>query len=104
MKRQRRLTGLDGIMSSLTTKGLTTGELSAHFQDICGATQPEDTIPVSPTKSSMRVLSGRTCRSSVCTRRYSTTLCTSHGRNGQVANQQQYEVGAEGFEPPTAGV
>nr|WP_329942675.1 hypothetical protein [Rhodococcus fascians] len=26
------------------------------------------------------------------------------GRNGQVANQQQYDVGAEGFEPPTAGV
>jgi transposase-like protein len=33
-ERQRRLTRIDEIVSSLTAKGLTTGEVSAHFQDI----------------------------------------------------------------------
>jgi transposase-like protein len=36
-KRQRRLTGIDEIVLSLTAKGLTNGEVSAHFQDIYGA-------------------------------------------------------------------
>lgn len=51
-KRQRRLTGIDEIVLSLTAKGLTTGEVSAHFQDIFprtrevppGATVSKDTI------------------------------------------------------------
>ena len=43
-KRQRRLTGIDEIVLSLTAKGLTTGEVSAHFQDIYGATVSKDTI------------------------------------------------------------
>jgi len=30
LKRQRRLTGVDEIVLSLTAKGLTTGEVSAH--------------------------------------------------------------------------
>jgi putative transposase len=33
---QRRLTGIDEIVLSLTAKGLTTGEISAHFADVCG--------------------------------------------------------------------
>lgn len=33
-KRQRRLTGIDEIVLSLTAKGLTTGEVSAHFAGI----------------------------------------------------------------------
>lgn len=37
-KRQRLLTGIDEIVLSLTAKGLTTGEVAAHFQDIYGAT------------------------------------------------------------------
>ncbi|PVY23217.1 IS256 family transposase [Williamsia muralis] len=43
-KRQRRLTGIDEIVLSLTAKGLTTGEISAHFQDIYGASVSKDTI------------------------------------------------------------
>jgi putative transposase len=37
-KRQRRLTGIDEIVLSLSAKGLTTGEIAAHFADIYGAT------------------------------------------------------------------
>lgn len=43
-KRQRRLTGIDEIVLSLTAQGLTTGEVSAHFQDIYGATVLKGTI------------------------------------------------------------
>jgi putative transposase len=37
-KRQRRLTGVDEVVSSLTAKGLTTGEVAALFADVYGAT------------------------------------------------------------------
>src|SRR6202008_291094 len=43
-KRQRRLTGVDEIVLSLSAKGLTTGEIAAHFDDVYGATVPRDTI------------------------------------------------------------
>ena len=43
-KRQRRLTGIDEIVLSLSAKGLTTGEIVAHFTDIYGATVSKDTI------------------------------------------------------------
>jgi len=43
-KRQRRLTGIDQIVLSLTAKGLTTGEIAAHFDDVYGATVSKDTI------------------------------------------------------------
>src|SRR5215475_2802501 len=43
-KRQRRLTGVDEIVLSLTAKGLTTGEIAAHFHDVYGATVSKDTI------------------------------------------------------------
>lgn len=43
-KRQRRLTGIDEIVLSLTAKGLTTGEVSAHFADVYGATVSKDSI------------------------------------------------------------
>ncbi len=36
-KRQRRLTGVDEIVLALYAKGLTTGEISAHFAEIYGA-------------------------------------------------------------------
>ena len=35
-KHQRRLNGVDEIVLSLTAKGLTTGEISAHFAEIYG--------------------------------------------------------------------
>jgi transposase-like protein len=43
-KRQRRLFGVDQIILSLSARGLTTGEISAHFADVYGATVSKDTI------------------------------------------------------------
>jgi len=43
-KRQRRLDSIDEIVLSLTARGLTTGEIAAHFADIYGATISKDTI------------------------------------------------------------
>ena len=43
-KRQRRLSGVDQIILSLSARGLTTGEISAHFADVYGATISKDTI------------------------------------------------------------
>jgi putative transposase len=43
-KRQRRLTDVDEIVLSLYAKGLTTGEISAHFTEIYGASVSKETI------------------------------------------------------------
>jgi hypothetical protein len=43
-KRQRRLTGVDEIVLSLYAKGLTTGEISAHFAEIYGASVSKEAI------------------------------------------------------------
>jgi putative transposase len=43
-KRQRRLTGVDEMVLSLYAKGLTTGEISAHFAGIYGASVSRETI------------------------------------------------------------
>ena len=43
-KRQRRLGGVDEIVLSLTARGLTTGEVSAHFAEVYGAKVSKDTI------------------------------------------------------------
>src|SRR3982750_2007263 len=43
-KRQRRLDGIDQIVLSLTARGLTTGEISAHFAEVYGASVGKDTI------------------------------------------------------------
>jgi putative transposase len=43
-KRQRRLSGVDEIVLSLYAKGLTTGEISAHFQEIYGASVSKETV------------------------------------------------------------
>jgi tetratricopeptide (TPR) repeat protein len=43
-KRQRRLTEVDEIVISLYAKGMTTGEISAHFADIYGASVSKETI------------------------------------------------------------
>ena len=53
-KRQRRLTGVDEMLLSLYAKGLTTGEISAHFAEIYGASVSKETIAGSPTRSSRR--------------------------------------------------
>src|SRR5207245_2563624 len=43
-KRQRRLSGVDEIVLSLTAKGLTTGEISAYFSEIYGTSVSKDTV------------------------------------------------------------
>lgn len=43
-KRQRRLSGVDEIVLSLYANGLTTGEISAHFAQIYGASVSKETI------------------------------------------------------------
>jgi transposase-like protein len=43
-KRQRRLGGVDEMVLSLYAKGLTTGEISAHFAEIYGASVSKETI------------------------------------------------------------
>ena len=43
-KRQRRLSGVDEIVLSLYAKGLTTGEIAAHFAEIYGASVSRETI------------------------------------------------------------
>jgi putative transposase len=43
-KRQRRLDGIDAIVLSLSARGLTTGEIAAHFAEVYGATVSKDTI------------------------------------------------------------
>ena len=43
-KRQRRLDGIDQIVLSLTARGLSTGEVAAHFDEVYGAKVSRDTI------------------------------------------------------------
>jgi len=43
-QRQRRLDGIDEIVLSLTARGLTTGEIAAHFNEVYGAKVSKDTI------------------------------------------------------------
>src|SRR3954469_17395206 len=43
-KRQRRLTEVDVIVLSLYAKGMTTGEISAHFAEIYGASVSKETV------------------------------------------------------------
>jgi putative transposase len=43
-KRQRRLNGVDQVVLSLYAKGLTTGEISAHFAEIYGASVSKETV------------------------------------------------------------
>ena len=42
-KGKRRLEGVDRIVLSLTARGLTTGEISAHFAEVYGASIAKDT-------------------------------------------------------------
>ncbi|KLU10935.1 IS256 family transposase [Kocuria sp. SM24M-10] len=43
-KRQRRLSDLDQVVLSLSAKGLTTGEISAHLGEVYGAEVSKDTV------------------------------------------------------------
>lgn len=43
-KRQRRLSSVDEVVLSLYAKGMTTGEILAHFSELYGASVSKDTI------------------------------------------------------------
>lgn len=43
-KRKRRLEGVDQIVLSLSARGLTTGEIAAHFDEVYGAKVSKDTV------------------------------------------------------------
>jgi putative transposase len=43
-KRKRRLDGIDQIVLALSARGLTTGEIAAHFEEVYGAKVSKDTI------------------------------------------------------------
>ena len=43
-KRQRRLNDVDAVVLSLYARGLTTGEISAHFAEVYGASVSKDTV------------------------------------------------------------
>ena len=43
-KRQRRLSDIDTVVLSLSSRGLTSGEISAHFAEVYGASVSKDTI------------------------------------------------------------
>ena len=43
-KRQRQLSDVDTVVLSLYAKGLTTGEISAHFAEVYGASVSKDTV------------------------------------------------------------
>ncbi len=72
-KRQRRLTGVDEIVLSLAARGLTTGEVAAHFDEVYGASVSKDTISritdkvIEEMTEWPRTAASRTCASSSAT-------------------------------------
>ena len=67
-KRQRRLSGVDEMVLSLYAKGLTTGEISAHFAEIYGASVSKETI----SRITDKVIEEMTCLAEPAPRRAST--------------------------------
>ncbi len=88
-KRQRRLNGVDEIVLSLCVKGLTTGEMSANFAEIYGASVSRETISRITDKVleemqdwSVRPLDERPTPRSSSTRSWSTSA-TGRSRTGR---------------------
>ena len=82
-KRQRRLTDVDEVVLSLYARGLTTGEISAHFADIYGAAVPKTRSAGSPTGCSKRWPPGMPVRSNASTPRCSSTRSMSKSAMGR---------------------
>ena len=89
-KRQRRLTDLDQVVLSLYAKGLTCGEISAHLEEIYGASVSKDTV----SKITDRVLEEMVAFwSRPLERVYAAVFIDAimvKVRDGQVANQPFY--------------
>ncbi|PPK97856.1 mutator family transposase [Kineococcus xinjiangensis] len=54
-KRQRRLDSIDEVVLSLTARGLTTGEVSAHLAEVYGAQVSKDTVSRIPPRFAREV-------------------------------------------------
>ena len=85
-KRQRRLTDVDAVVLSLYAKGLTTGEISAHFAEVYGASVSKDTV----SRITDRVRGGHAglvgpAAAGRSTRRCSSTRSTSRSATGRSA-------------------
>jgi transposase-like protein len=89
-KRQRRLTGVDEIVLSLYAKGLTTGEISAHFEQIYGASVSKETISRITDKAieEMQAWAARPL-DGVCAAVFIDAIVVKV-RDGQVANRPVY--------------
>ncbi|WP_418000807.1 transposase [Kocuria flava] len=73
-KRKRRLDGIDQIVLSLSARGLTTGEIAVHFEEVYGAKVSKGTISQeSPRKSPENWPSGLPARWTRSTRCSSST-------------------------------
>lgn len=108
VKRQRRLNGVDEIVLSLYAKGLTTGEISAHFAEIFPRKWEGPQAPRSrkrPSRGS-RTRCRRKCRTGLPDRstrytlRFSSMRSSSKSVGGQVANRPIFPRKREG--PPAA--
>ena len=77
-KRQRRLNGVDEIVLSLYAKGLTTGEISAHFAEISPVVRPlaysDSTISSTPLSRRCRFFT--ICGTNVPARSRGTSIST----------------------------
>jgi putative transposase len=61
-KRKRRLEGIDQIVLSLSSRGLTTGEVAAHFDEVYGAKVSRTPSAGSRRRSPANSLSGPLAR------------------------------------------
>ncbi len=76
-KRQRRLTGVQDMVISLSVKGLTTGEISAHLAEVYGAEVSKQTISTITERVMDGMAECRTGRWTRCIRCCSSTASTS---------------------------
>nr|WP_183664014.1 transposase [Neomicrococcus aestuarii] len=78
-ERQCRLDGIEKGVLSLTARGVTTGEIAAHFDDVYGATVSKDTISRITAKASEEMAEW-TNRPLTATTRWSLSLTNLRGR------------------------
>jgi putative transposase len=91
-KRQRRLDGIDEVVLSLTARGLTTGEIAAHFDDVYGAPSPRTPSAGSRRRSRRRWPNGPTGPWTASTLWSSSTPSFVKVREGQERNKPFYIV------------
>jgi hypothetical protein len=82
-KRQRRLGSIEDIVLSLSARGMTHGDISAHLADVYGSVVSKTTISTIRTRSWTGWPSGRTGRWIRCTRWCSWTASTSRSGTGR---------------------